>query len=54
MTGSSLRQVAEMSRIVGIDPGQARIGVAISDDEAMLSLTPVPPYVELGFFREIV
>jgi len=30
-------QVAEMSRIVGIDPGEARIGIAISDEEASIA-----------------
>ncbi len=29
--------MAEMGRIVGIDPGQARIGVAISDEEGSIA-----------------
>jgi len=37
MAASSLGQVAEVSRIVGIDPGQARIGVAISDEEGSIA-----------------
>ncbi len=32
-----LRQVVEMGRVVGIDPGQARIGVAISDEESSIA-----------------
>jgi len=37
MAASSLGQVADVSRIVGIDPGQARIGVAISDEERSIA-----------------
>ena len=32
MSRESRLRVVEVSRVVGIDPGQARIGVAISDD----------------------
>ena len=31
------RRAADMGRIVGIDPGQARIGVAISDEERSIA-----------------
>ena len=37
MTTRSLQQVAEMSRIVGIDPGEVRIGIAISDEDASIA-----------------
>ena len=37
MAACGPRPVAEMNRIVGIDPGQARIGVAISDDERSIA-----------------
>jgi len=30
-------RVAEMSRVVGIDPGEARIGLAISDEDASIA-----------------
>ena len=37
MAACGPRRVVEMSRIVGIDPGQARIGVAISDEEESIA-----------------
>ena len=37
MEASSPEQVVEVSRIVGIDPGQARIGVAISDEDGSIA-----------------
>ncbi len=37
MAACSPWQGAEMSRIVGIDPGEARIGVAVSDEEASIA-----------------
>lgn len=37
MAACSLCRVAEMGRIVGIDPGEARIGIAVSDEDASIA-----------------